>query len=29
VLYKQVIAFGFIATFAVTTLLFSMALFVS
>lgn len=29
VLYKQVIAFGFIATFAVTTLLFSMALFVT
>jgi len=28
VLYKNVVAFGFIATFAVTTILFSMALFV-
>jgi ATP synthase protein I len=28
ILYKSVVAFGFIATFAVTTVLFSMALFV-
>jgi ATP synthase protein I len=28
ILYKSVVAFGFIATFAITTVLFSMALFV-
>ena len=28
ILYKSVVAFGFIATFAITTILFSMALFV-
>ncbi|HKO68606.1 MAG TPA: ATP synthase subunit I [Burkholderiaceae bacterium] len=28
ILYRSVVAFGFIATFAITTLLFSMALFV-